>query len=94
MHYCLTTIIIAIISKIICCCEYQHTMPCHSTRTLLKYLLRAHTVGNQSHYRPEMPEGARMLGFPDYVTMSQDGGEVVSLMHWPLLLLVLISVRD
>jgi len=24
--------------------------------------------------------------FPDYVAMAQDGGKVVSLTHWPLLL--------
>jgi len=29
------------------------------------------------------PEGPRR--FPDYVTMAQDGGMVVSLMHWPFL---------
>jgi len=43
------------------------------------------------------PEGSRKLRFPDYVTMAQDGGKVVSLTHRPLLLeemlLVLISVR-
>ena len=27
------------------------------------------------------PEGSRKLGFPDFVTMAQDGGKVVSLMH-------------
>jgi hypothetical protein len=27
------------------------------------------------------PEGSRNLRFPDYVTMAQDGGKVVSLMH-------------
>jgi len=34
---------------------------------------------------PRCPEGSRKLRFPDYVTMAQDGGKVVSLMHWPLL---------
>jgi len=29
------------------------------------------------------PEGSRNLRFPDYVTMAQDGGKVVSLMHRP-----------
>jgi hypothetical protein len=39
-------------------------------------------------------EGSRKLRFPDYVTMAQDGGKVVSLMHRPIfMLLVLISVR-
>jgi hypothetical protein len=28
-------------------------------------------------------EGSRKLRFPDYMTMAQDGGKVVSLMHWP-----------
>jgi len=32
---------------------------------------------NQSHYRSE-------LRFPDYVTMAQDGGKVVSFTHRPL----------
>ena len=43
------------------------------------------------------PEGSRKLRFPDYVTMVQDGGKVVSLTHRPLypqeILLVLISLR-
>ena len=30
------------------------------------------------------PEGSRKLRFPDYMTMAQDGGKVVSLMHQPL----------
>jgi len=29
------------------------------------------------------PEGCRKLRFPDYVTMVQDGGKVVSLTHQP-----------
>jgi len=28
------------------------------------------------------PEGFRKLRFPDFMTMAQDGGKVVSLMHW------------
>jgi len=44
------------------------------------------------------PEGSRKLRFPDFVTMAQNGGKVVSLTHRPLfypkeILLVLISVR-
>jgi len=31
------------------------------------------------------PEGSRKLRFPDYVTMAQDGGKIVSLTHRPLL---------
>ena len=31
------------------------------------------------------PEGSRKLKFPDFMTSAQDGGKVVSLMHWPLL---------
>jgi len=31
------------------------------------------------------PEGFRKLRFPDLMTMAQDGGKVVSPMHWPLL---------
>jgi len=34
---------------------------------------------------PRCPEGSRKLRFPDYVTMAQDGGKVVSLTHPPLL---------
>ena len=30
------------------------------------------------------PEGCRKLRFPDYVTMAQDVGKVVSLTHRPL----------
>ena len=29
------------------------------------------------------PEGSRKLRFPDFMTMAQEGGEVVSLMHRP-----------
>jgi hypothetical protein len=31
------------------------------------------------------PEGSRKLRFPDYVTMAQDGGKVVSLTDRPLI---------
>ena len=31
------------------------------------------------------PESSRKLRFPDYVTMAQDDGKVVSLTHRPLL---------
>ena len=30
------------------------------------------------------PEGSRKLRFPDFMTMAQDGGKVVSLTHRPL----------
>jgi hypothetical protein len=29
------------------------------------------------------PEGSRKLRFPDYMTTAQDGGKVVSFIHWP-----------
>jgi hypothetical protein len=29
------------------------------------------------------PEGSRKLRFPDFLTTAQDGGKVVSPMHWP-----------
>jgi len=32
---------------------------------------------------PRCPEGSTKLRFPDYVTMTQDGGKVVSLTHRP-----------
>ena len=35
---------------------------------------------------PRCPEGSRKLRFPDYVTMAQDGGKVVSLTRRPLFL--------
>jgi len=34
---------------------------------------------------PRCPEGSRKLRFPDYVTMAQDGGKVVSFTHRPFL---------
>jgi len=34
---------------------------------------------------PRCPEGSRRLRFPDYVTVAQDGGKVVSLTHQLLL---------
>ena len=33
---------------------------------------------------PSCPEDSRKLRFPDYVTVAQDGGKVVSLTHRPL----------
>ena len=43
------------------------------------------------------PEGSRKLRYPDFMTMAQDGGKVISLTHRPPLPqeihLVLISVR-
>ena len=33
---------------------------------------------------PRCPEDSWKLGFPDYTTMAQDGGKVVSLTHRPL----------
>jgi len=42
---------------------------------------------NQSHYRPGVaPEGSRKLRFPDFMTMAQNSGKVVSLTHRPPLL--------
>jgi hypothetical protein len=32
---------------------------------------------------PRSPEGSRKLRFPNYVTMAQDDGKVVSLTHRP-----------
>jgi hypothetical protein len=29
------------------------------------------------------PEGSRKLRFPDFMTMAQNDGKVVSLTHWP-----------
>jgi len=40
---------------------------------------------NQSHYRPEVPSVFQEVKVPDYVTMAQDGGRVVSLTHRPFL---------
>jgi len=34
---------------------------------------------------PLQARGSRKLRFPDYVTMAQDGGKVISLTHRPLL---------
>ena len=33
---------------------------------------------------PRCPEGSRKLRFPDYMTVAQDGGKVVSLTYQPL----------
>jgi len=46
---------------------------------------RQNSCGEQSkkkyHYRPEVPRGYQEVRFPDYVTMAQDGGNVVSFTH-------------
>jgi len=54
---------------------------------------RAHSFGSNDVVKGESvplqawsgPEGTRKLSFPDYVTMAQDGGKVVSFTHRPLL---------
>ena len=41
-------------------------------------------AGKISHITgPRCPESSRTLRFPDYVTLSQDGGKVVSLTQRP-----------
>jgi hypothetical protein len=38
----------------------------------------------QCHYRPGQAQRVlRKLRFPDFMTMAQDGGKVVSFMHQP-----------
>jgi len=50
-------------------CEYLHA------------LVKGKSVPLQA---PRCPEGSRKLRFPDYLTMAQNGGKVVSLTHRPL----------
>ena len=38
------------------------------------------------------PEGSRKLGFPDYMTATQDGGKVVGLMCRPPLIIIMESI--
>jgi len=40
-------------------------------------------TNHQSHYRPEVPRGLQEVKAPDYMTMAEDGGKVVSLTHRP-----------
>jgi len=53
---------------------------------LVKIQLNTYKVKRQiSPIRgPRCPEGSRNLRFPDYVTIAQDGGKVVSLTDRPL----------
>jgi len=44
------------------------------------YVIKKKTVPLQAW---SGPEGSWKLKFPDFMTMPQDGGKVVSLMHWP-----------
>ena len=37
----------------------------------------------QNYPLPRALEGSRKLRFPDFMTVAQDGGKVVSLMHQP-----------
>ena len=57
------------------------------TGTLHEDLLRFMPVkGNSFPLQAwSSPEGSRQLRFPDYVTVAQDCGKVVSLTHRPLL---------
>jgi hypothetical protein len=59
---------ICIIIIILCCTEFA----------ALKY--RAAAVPLQAW---SGPDGSRKLRFPDFMTMAQDGGKVVSLKHRP-----------
>jgi len=45
-----------------------------------KVLSNGKAVPLQAH---KGPEGSRKLRFPDFVTMAQDGGKIVSLTHRP-----------
>jgi len=51
---------------------------------MLKYLYYGKVKVNQFHYKPEVPGGFQKVKVPDYVTMAQDVGKVVSLTHRPL----------
>jgi hypothetical protein len=56
-------------------------------RVARRYMLWVHVVSSvkiSPFTGPRCPEGSRKLRFPDYVTMAQDGGGVVSLTHRPL----------
>ena len=47
------------------------------------YIIYIKVKVKQSHYWPGMAQISRKLRFPDYVTMAQDGGKVVSLTQRP-----------
>jgi len=51
------------------------------------YCLKEHKKKiKQSHYRPgQVQRVLSKLRFPDFMTMAQDGGKVVSLTHRPTL---------
>ena len=50
---------------------------------IFKWELQVRNKVNQSHYRPEVPRGFQEVKTPDYVTMSQNGGNIFSLTHRP-----------
>jgi hypothetical protein len=50
------------------------------TTWLIKALLKGKAVPLQAW---NGPDGSRELSFPDFMTVAQDGGKVVSLMHRP-----------
>ena len=52
--------------------------------TIYIYIILIHLKVISPITGPRCPEGSRKLRFPDYVTMAQDGGKVVSLTHRPL----------
>jgi len=49
------------------------------------FFMRLFKKKNSPSSEPRCPEVSRKLRFPDYVTMAQDSGKVVSLTHRPLL---------
>jgi hypothetical protein len=58
---------------------------------ILSYTYSQNTTNNMSDSKGKAvplqawsgPEGSRKLRFPDFMTVAQDGGKVVSLTHWP-----------
>ena len=71
-------------------CLYAHTDACKTYSTAYKSVsLRMNPPGSK-HVGKSFPlqawsgpESSMTLRFPDYVTMAQDGGKVVSLTHRP-----------
>jgi len=66
-------------------CSFCVWSPTFATRLTYFFHIQKAVKVNQSHYRPEIPEGSRKLRFPGYMTMAEDVGKVVSLTHQPLL---------
>jgi hypothetical protein len=58
----------------------HHTVDKSNPKFFYRFVAKGKAVPSQAR---SGPEGSRKLRFPDFMTMTEDGGEDVSLTHRP-----------